>query len=251
MFLECPHDVVCLILSALSTLDWYNLAKINRYLRQHVITAIEKLTYLEFHSCNDANRVYFFVRHAQSLSQLSFYASHRLITDRFLSSLSPYLSSVQSLSLAYCTELTRLACLNACTSLQSLDLTGCSNLSKLQLHLPSLRSLTCAWCRKLPAKELIACRLELQELSLNGWEDHDIDVQLGLLFRSMPSISTLYLAHVPLSRAGLFVVFQLLPNLQFVQLSKRNANVWVDGTWDMAALEAWMHQRSNVRVSLV
>ncbi|KDO29842.1 hypothetical protein SPRG_19724 [Saprolegnia parasitica CBS 223.65] len=254
MLAALPRDVGLVVLTSLGpTADALHVALVSRGLRATVLAYAAGLTDVVFQSCTprDAARVAFFLCHAKGLARLSFRASHRLVTDAFLATMAPLLGALTSLSLAYCTELTSVAALRSCVSLQELDLAGCSKLRTLGFALPSLRVLRCAWCRRLTANEIIQTKLAITELDLTGWDVHDIEVQLALVLRAIHTIEALSLVNVPLSESGLFVVFNLAAKLRRLALSKKSANVWVDGTWQLTTLQAWMRRRPCIDVTLV
>ncbi|EQC25023.1 hypothetical protein SDRG_17100 [Saprolegnia diclina VS20] len=254
MLAALPRDVGLVVLASLGpTADALHVALVSRSLRATVLAYAAQLKNVVFQSCSptDAARVAFFLRHAKGLEHLSFRASHRLVTDAFLAAIAPLLGALTSLSLAYCTELTSVAPLTSCVSLRQLDLAGCAKLRTLGFALPSLRVLRCAWCRQLTAHEIVHTKLAITELSLEGWDVADMEVQLALVLRANQAIEALSLINVPLSASGLFVVFNLAAKLRRLALSKKSANVWVDGTWELPTLQAWMRRRPSIDVTLV
>ncbi|OQR91888.1 hypothetical protein ACHHYP_20164 [Achlya hypogyna] len=251
MLAALPRDVTFLILAAAGPADAYSVACTSRALHGHVVAYAQKQECLEFHSCTraDAGRVIFFLRHATSLRHLSLRASHRLVSDAFLAAVGPRLCALNSLSLAYCVDVTTVASLAGCTSLVELDLSGCTNLRKLEVVLPALRVLNCAWCRRLQANDAAWPKLAVTDLTLQGWDLPDAD--LVRLLQSLRHIKRLSLVNVPLSSAGLDAMFTATTSLNHVELSKKSANVWADGTWDLATLHGWVLRRPTLRVVLV
>src|SRR5271157_4472062 len=92
----------------------------------------------------------------------------------YLSSFPPELASLtslQSLNLALCDQLSDLSPLAVLTSLQSLNLAGCDQLSDLSplAVLTSLQSLNLAWCKQLSGDlSPLASLTSLQRLDLAG-----------------------------------------------------------------------------------
>ncbi|RLN74821.1 hypothetical protein DYB28_004731 [Aphanomyces astaci] len=193
------------------------------------------------------------LRHASRARNVVLTGSHNLVTDKYLKAIKVYLDKMEHLthvSLSYCTNLTIVEL--ASTTLESVDLIGCDHVTTLHLRCPELLSLDLSWCRLLNADAFVtASRVPLlTRLVLTGWEP-SVDVDIALLLLPCPRLTFLDVTHVALSNAGLHVLFSVaMSSLRTVVLSQAQANVWVDGTWSVAELEACRRRRPDIQVLL-
>ncbi|KAF0698473.1 Aste57867_10896 [Aphanomyces stellatus] len=259
---RCPQDVLHHIWSFLQPLEsasTFFLA--NKSLHAMLLCFVGQLETINLAHGRDehADAAYRLLRYAHAATDVSFHGCHLLVTPAFFSVVARHLEAMprlSRLSLAYCTQLPSVSFASA--SLTSLVLTGCDHLVSLHLSCPLLTSLDCSWCRHLNAPSLLhrggsRAFPVLSHLVLSGWDPSAdaVTAQIGLLVRALPALTSLDLSHVALSDTSLYAVFLLGEALRSLVLSQPQANVWVDGTWSTAFLQAWSARRPEIAVALV